>query len=58
MLKKIIKIYSSHEKQSEDEIKYSLSISPIQRIKETVELIAKIYENKNTSKHITIVRRG
>jgi hypothetical protein len=58
MLKKTIKIYSSQEKQKEDEIKYIHSISPVQRIKEAVEMISKIYENKTSSRHITIIRRG
>jgi hypothetical protein len=58
MLKKTIRIYSSQEKQTEDEIRYINSISPVQRIKEAVEMIEKIYENKTSSKHITIIRRG
>jgi hypothetical protein len=58
MLKKTIKIYSSQEEQTEDEIKYVNSISPLERLKETVLLIDKVYLNKTSSKHITIIRRG
>ena len=55
---KSIKIYTSREKQLDNEIEYVNSISPVQRLKETVELIKKVYGNKTSLKRITIIRKG
>ena len=42
-MKKKLKIYTSFEEQEADQLAYQLSITPVQRIKEAVELIKKVY---------------
>jgi hypothetical protein len=45
-VKRQIKIYNSFEEQQRDEIAYSLSLTPEQRIAEAVRLIKKVYGYK------------
>jgi hypothetical protein len=58
MPKKRIKIHTSFDTQHEEEISYTASISPVQRLKETVEMIRKVYGTPPNIKRITIIRRG
>ena len=55
MSKKTIKIYSSYNESSEDRAVYAASLSPIECLRQTVELIAKVYPNRINSKKITIL---
>lgn len=52
--KKIIKIFNSLAEAREEEVKYVVSQKPVDRIKETVQLILRVYplnrKAKNTNR--------
>ena len=49
--KKTIKIFSSFDEAREEEIKYVLAQKPIDRVKETVQLILRVYSTKKKIKN-------
>ena len=49
--KKTIKIFSSFDEAREEEIKYVLAQKPIDRVKETVQLILRVYSKKKKIKN-------
>ncbi len=55
---KRIKFYKSHKELEQAEIDYSLSLSGIENIRQTVELIKRVYHyqpNKNWNKRIKFI---
>lgn len=65
MTKRRIHIYNSFEEQQQAEIAAELARSPVERLRETVELILRVYgvtredlKNRPKSKRINITRYG
>ena len=59
-----LKIYNSFEKQEDDQRKHSASLTPLERLKQTVELIIRSYgytreslKNLETDNKVTITKR-
>jgi hypothetical protein len=59
-----IKIFNSLEESKQDEINYIINQSPIERLRQTVELILRVYnvtreslKEKKQSNRITIIKR-
>ena len=59
-----IKIFNSLEESKQDEINYIINQSPIERLRQTVELILRVYnvtreslKEKKINNRITIIKR-